>query len=202
MEEHTPRNPQQTRAALLEAAFKEIYENGYQAASLERILANTNLTKGALYHHFPNKHALGIAVIREVITEQVIAEHAGPLTDTDDPIPVLLAHLDRCSDESASGDLEHGCPLHNLVQEMSPLDEDFRRHLQEIQFTWQRILSEALARGQANGNVRKDLDRDEVALFLVAAVEGCKGTTKSLQSFETFRSCMNQLKRYVETLRP
>ena len=202
MERHTPRNPKQTRAALLEAAFKEIYENGYQAASLERILANTNLTKGALYHHFPNKHALGIAVIREVITEQVISEHAGPLMETDDPIPVMLAHLDRCSDESVCGDLQFGCPLHNLVQEMSPLDEDFRKHLQEIQFTWQRILSEALARGQANGNVHEDLDCDEVALFMVAAVEGCKGTTKSLQSFETFRSCMNQLKRYVETLRP
>ena len=202
MESTSTRNPKHTRAALLDAAFKEIYENGYQAASLERILANTNLTKGALYHHFPNKHALGIAVIREIITDQIIAEHAGPLMETDDPIPVMLAHIDQCNDESADGELEFGCPLHNLVQEMSPLDEEFRNSLQEIQFTWQRILSEALARGQARGNVREDLDCDEVALFLVAAVEGCKGTTKSLQSMETFRSCMNQLKRYVETLRP
>ena len=174
MENRTIRNPKHTRAALLEAAFKEIYEHGYQAASLERILANTDLTKGALYHHFPNKHALGIAVIKEVITEQVIAEHAGPLVDTDDPITVMLAHLDRFSEVSESADLEFGCPLHNLVQEMSPLDEEFRQQLQEIQFTWQRILSEAMARGQAKGNVRAELDCDEVALFIIAAVEGCK----------------------------
>lgn len=201
MESQNPRNPKQTRAALLEAAFKEIYENGYQAASLERILANTNLTKGALYHHFPNKHALGIAVIREVITEQILTEHAGALMDTDDPISVMVTKIDECNAETTSTELEHGCPLNNLVQEMSPLDDDFRKHLQEIQFAWQRIMSEALARGQAKGNVRADLDCDEVALFLVAAMEGCKGTTKSLQSFETFRSCMNQLKGYIETLR-
>ena len=200
MESTTPRNPEQTRAALLEAAFKEIYEHGYQAASLERILANTSLTKGALYHHFPNKHALGIAVIREVITQQVIEENAGPMLDTDDPIAVMLAHIDGCLSESAAPELEFGCPLHNLVQEMSPLDEDFRKHLQEIQFAWQKILSDALARGQAKGNVRPELDCDEVALFIVAAVEGCKGTTKSMQSFETFRGCMNQLKGYIKTL--
>lgn len=202
MESTATRNPQKTRAALLEAAFKEIYENGYQAASLERILANTNLTKGALYHHFPNKRALGLAVIREVINDQVIAANAGNLMDTDDPIPAMLAHIDQCCDDSAAEGLEYGCPLHNLVQEMSPLDEEFRISLQKIQFTWQRILSESLARGQAKGNVRAEVDCDEVALFLVAAVEGCKGTTKSLQSLETFRSCMNQLKRYIETLRP
>ena len=61
------RNPEQTRQALLEAAFEEIYRVGFQAASLDRILDRAGVTKGALYHHFKNKLELGYAVLEEVV---------------------------------------------------------------------------------------------------------------------------------------
>ena len=55
----TQRDPGRTRQHLLEAAFQEIYKVGFQAASLQTILSNAGVTKGALYHHFKNKKALG-----------------------------------------------------------------------------------------------------------------------------------------------
>lgn len=45
--------------------------HGFQAASLNNILAKTGLTKGALYHHFPDKDRLGYAVIEEVIRDSL-----------------------------------------------------------------------------------------------------------------------------------
>ncbi len=198
----TTRNPEHTRTVLLEAAFKEIYENGFQAASLERILSNTNLTKGALYHHFPNKHALGIAVIREIIKDKIVERNVAPLKETDDPIPMMVNFIEHNSGAPGWAVMQYGCPLNNLIQEMSPLDEDFRHHLQEIQFAWHKAISEALDRGQAKGNVRADVDCEEVAMFIVAAVEGCVGTAKNLQSHEAYRGCMNQLGRYVQSLAP
>ena len=109
METRTTRDPEHTRSVLLEAAFKEIYENGFQAASLERILSNTNLTKGALYHHFPNKRALGIAVIREIITENIVAKNVAPLEDTDDPIPMMTKFIEHNSQA------RHGPPCNMVV---------------------------------------------------------------------------------------
>jgi hypothetical protein len=41
------RNPDQTRHTLLQAAFEEIHQQGFQAASLETILATAGVTKGA-----------------------------------------------------------------------------------------------------------------------------------------------------------
>ena len=55
------------RDKILAAAFNEIHRYGFQAASLSSILANTGLTKGALYHHFTAKQDLGLAVVDEVI---------------------------------------------------------------------------------------------------------------------------------------
>ncbi|MEE8435197.1 MAG: TetR/AcrR family transcriptional regulator, partial [bacterium] len=193
---------ERTRTAILEAAFKEMYEHGFQAASLERILSNTQVTKGALYHHFPNKLALGIAVVEEVISGYVLEKNVRPLEGTDDPIPVLIELFESRLETCGQAEMEYGCPMNNLIQEMSPLDENFRKGLQEIQFTWHRAIANALERGQAAGNVRMDVDADEVAMFIIAAVEGSVGITKSLQSIETLRGCMNQLRHYLETLLP
>ena len=52
-----------TRQVILEAAYEEIHVRGFQAASLSKILSSTNVTKGALYHYFPTKLALGYAVV-------------------------------------------------------------------------------------------------------------------------------------------
>ena len=60
-----------TRQEILESAFQEIHRNGFQAASLTSILERTGVTKGALYHHFPNKQALGYAVLEEVVKDTV-----------------------------------------------------------------------------------------------------------------------------------
>jgi AcrR family transcriptional regulator len=54
---------------LLRAAFREVYPSGFRTADVDAILAAAGVTKGALYHHFESKEALGHAVVDEVIAE-------------------------------------------------------------------------------------------------------------------------------------
>ena len=75
-----------TRDKILEAAFAEMHRQGYQAASITNIVAETGLTKGALYHHFPAKKDLGLAVIDEVIREGMEAMMFAPLRESDQPL--------------------------------------------------------------------------------------------------------------------
>src|SRR2546422_9784373 len=67
------RAPDATRKKLLQAAFEEIYRRGFQGASLETILAAAGVTKGALYHHFPDKAALGYFVGVEGVKSLLLA---------------------------------------------------------------------------------------------------------------------------------
>ena len=56
--------------------------------ALNDILKETGVTKGALYHHFPNKKALGLAVVASI--RRMVQEFwLDPLADTDDPIAGL-----------------------------------------------------------------------------------------------------------------
>jgi AcrR family transcriptional regulator len=195
------KTPDLTRQKLLEAAFAEIHRNGFQAASLTQILADTGLTKGALYHHFPDKKALGLAVIDEVIRPQLAAMMLAPLADTDQPLATMQRLLRNKAKETDPWVVTLGCPLNNLMQEMSPVDEAFRLRLNSLFESWVGAMAAALKRGIASGEVDAAVKPGETAFFIVSALEGCIGMSKNTQSVAAYRSCLGQLSGFLDTLK-
>lgn len=196
----TTRQPDLTREKLLTAAFCEIHRQGFQAASITNILQDTGLTKGALYHHFPTKQALGLAVIDEVILNRLDGLIFKPLRDSDRPVQTLLEIVATIDSKRPANFIQLGCPLNNLMQEMSPLDEAFKSHLNIVLNAWKNAVENALRRGQQQGEIRPEVDCKAVALFIVSAWEGCVGIAKNLQSAEAFGLCMTQLHDYIMSL--
>jgi TetR/AcrR family transcriptional repressor of nem operon len=195
------RNPDVTREKLLRAAFEEIYRNGFQAASLDTILAKAGVTKGALYHHFPDKAALGHAVVDEVVSGLLLERWGVNQPLTGDPLTALQEVLRRRATSLTWREVELGCPLNNLGQEMSPLDQRFRRQVAAVFDTWIEGVAKALARGQKDGLVRRDLDARKTAAFVVAAIEGSFGLAKSAQSVAMLRSNLELLGKYLDGMR-
>ena len=202
MDLRTKRDPDKTREALLQAAFCEIHRSGFQAASLDKILSTATVTKGALYHHFPNKAALGYAVVDEVIKPFITERWIRPLDRTDDPVQTIIDGMAEVAAHMTPADIELGCPLNNLMQEMSPVDEGFRQRLNAVGEAWQAGIARALARGQGRGTVRDDIDPEKTAGFLCAAYEGIAGTAKNAQSTELLRANLEVLAEYLNGLRP
>ncbi len=195
------RAPDVTRQKLLRAAFEEIYRRGFQAASLDRILAKAGVTKGALYHHFIDKAALGYAVVDEVVKGLLLERWLGLLDQhTGDPLTALQDVLRKRAASLTADEIELGCPLNNLAQEMSPLDERFRRLVDATFDAWRKGFAQALERGRADGTVRQDVDARKVAAFLVAAAEGSYGLAKSANSRTMLRSNLETLATYLDTL--
>jgi TetR/AcrR family transcriptional repressor of nem operon len=196
------RDPDVTRDKLLKAAFEEIYRRGFQAASLDTILAKAGVTKGALYHHFPNKASLGYAVVDEVV-KGLLLERWGVLEPpSGDPVTALQRILRGRAANLTTREVELGCPLNNLAQEMSPLDQRFRRGVTATFDIWSEAVAKDLARGQAEGTVRKDVDARKIAAFVVASIEGSFGLAKSAQSAAMLRSNLEVLSSFLEGLRP
>ena len=194
--------PDLTREKILQAAAAEIHRQGFQAASIAHILADTGLTKGALYHHFPSKQALGLAVVNEVIRTGLEARLLTPMREAEEPLDTLLAYMDSRIRDMTDDAFVLGCPLNNLVQEMSPVDGEFKTHLDYILQAWQAVIEQALIKGQEQNRIRRDVDCDAAALFIVSAWEGCWGMAKNRQSAQTFRICMAQLRQFVLSLAP
>ncbi len=196
----TRRNPDKTREDLLQAGFEEIHHSGFRAADVPKILAAAGVTKGALYHHFGSKKGLGFAVIDEVVREMVLDEWIRPLSQKN-PIDALISTLTEGlenSDELAAC----GCPLNNLAQELSSVDDEFRQRISSIYKLWRQGLAKHLARGQREGTVRPEIDPEDTAAFLVASCEGSMGLAKGSQDGNLLETCVRGIVQYLETLRP
>lgn len=194
------RNPDQTRQRILEAAFTHMYRSGFQGMRLDDVLADTGLTKGALYHHFPNKQALGYAVIDELLGPMVESIWIQPIEGAADTLQGLMQALESMPAGKPPEMLVYGCPLNNLAQEMSPLDEGFRTRIDRLFSRWHQVTADALEQARQSGRIRADIDTEEVATFIVAAVEGCIGIAKNAQSLEMLERCHGGLIHFVKSL--
>jgi len=195
------RQPDQTRQKLLERAFEEIHRNGFRAASLDSILEDAGVTKGALYHHFGNKAELGYAVVEEVVRPWM-EERWRPVLEANNPIDAAIRLIRERLDARTGMALSLGCPFNNLCQEMSPVDEGFRKRLNAILDEWREATTEALRRGQGNGTVNTAINVRAAATFIISSIEGCFGMAKASQSREFLEDGFRGLVQYLEHLRP
>lgn len=195
------RDPERTRERLLQAGYREIYRSGFQSASIDTILAATNVTKGALYHHFQSKEALGHAIIDEVVATLPRDRWLLPLERSKDknPIDALIGIVRAIP--TRPRDIKGGCPLMNLAQEMSPIDEQFRKRLETIFQAWQEGIATALRRGQSEGTVRRDLVPEEAATCLIAMIEGYAVLAKNSQDVKVWNMGIRNIVGWLKSLR-
>jgi len=194
------RDPERTRGRLLRAAFQEMHRSGFRNADLDAILAGAGVTKGALYYHFDNKEALGYAVVDEVMASDLHQKWVQPLRNAKNPIDVLVRIVQ--SESLKREDVQRSCPLLNLSQEMSGIDEGFRRRTAKLFRNWHDAIAKALREGQKRGMVRSDVNANETATFLIAAYEGYVVLTKNSQDPRMMQSGQRRVSGHLESLRP
>ena len=192
------RDPERTRRQLLLSGFQEVYRRGYQSADLDAVLERAGVTKGALYYHFENKEALGYAIVEEIIAEMTRTKWLHPL-ESGNPIDALIHIVRETSTEAA--EMRGGCPFNNLSQEMSGLDEGFRKRLAKILTEWHRGIADAFRRGQQEGTVATTIEPDDEATFFIALYEGYISLAKNSQDPRLLKSGKKRIIAHLESLR-
>jgi hypothetical protein len=92
--------------------------------------------------------------------------------------------------------------LRRCNSECPPLDEKFRKSLEQIYMSWRESLAAAFARGIKAGTVRKGVSPAKVAAFIVAAQAGIVGTAKNAQDETLLLQTSQALFDYLDSLRP
>lgn len=198
----TPRRPDATRQKILESAFAEFYRNGFQGGSLNRIVEAAGVTKGALFHHFAGKQELGYAVVDDLIEPLLMRRWLEPLAESADPVEAIQAAFRRfIREDIESGSWVNGCPLNNLAQEMSPLDEGFRTRIERLYARWREGFAAALEDGAREGTVRGGVDAEAAATFLVMSQMGIWGTGKYSRDEALMTRAGEAVCAYLDALR-
>lgn len=194
------RNPEKTRSEILQAAFSEVYRNGFRAASVNDILARTNVTKGAFFHYFPTKSDLGYALTDEVLNDMMLDRWIRPLSAYRNPVQGMARTYRKLMEETSDEDLALGCPLNNLTQEMSSVDPVFRDKLRAVLRVWIDETTKQLRRAQVGGYVRPDVDVNMAAEFMVMAEEGSAALVKNLRDRRVYQSLCEGFRLFLDSI--
>lgn len=191
----------QTRLMILQKAFELMYAKGYQATSIDEIIATTKVTKGAFFYHFKNKDEMGLAVINEVMFPATYDTLVKPLLESDDPVHDIYAVMHSLLFENSFLQVKYGCPAGNFAQEMSPLNVEFATALSRLVEAWQETIQTSIRRAKRVGKVNKEVNARQVAIFVAAGYWGIRNYAKMYEDNASYTIYLKELKRYLASLK-
>lgn len=166
----TDTRAESTRNQILRAAARQFARNSYSMVNLDDILAEAEVTKGAMYFHFRSKHALAMAIIEEgrrlgrAATKELLAHRLSAMETLVD-ISLLIAGQDLGDDMARSG-------MH-LLESIGRGDGPRANAMQE----WVNVFSAVARRAVAEGDVLEECDPEDVGRQLVSLYMGLRQTS-------------------------
>ncbi len=114
------------RDRLLEAAMTLIRRNGFSATSVDTLCAEAEVTKGAFFHHFASKEALGVAAVEHWTAMTGAFFEAAPYHAAADPLDRVLAYV-AFRRSLIAGEIEaFTCVAGTMAQEMHATSPEIR----------------------------------------------------------------------------
>jgi len=191
----TAEKPHTARDKILAAAVTMIRTNGYAATTVDDLCRAAGVTKGAFFHHFASKEALGVAAAQFWSQTTGAMFAAAPYHRPADPLDRVLAYIDfRAS--LVTGPLESfTCLAGTMVQELFAASPDIRRACEASIFahtgTLEADIEAALERYRVSGVTASSL-----AEHTQAVLQGAFVLAKARGGPEVAADSLTHLKRY------
>ncbi|KQW82249.1 TetR/AcrR family transcriptional regulator [Brevundimonas sp. Root1279] len=159
-----------TRTRIVMAATELFWAKGYNSTSIADILSRTQLNAGSLYHVFPGKQDVLIAVL-EAYRDGLYENLVDPAWEgVDDPVERIFALLARYRWLILESDCTYGCPIGSLALELHEADPVVR-DLLAVNFTgWVQAIVRCL--DEAGDRLPHDLDKQALGEFVLTTMEG------------------------------
>ena len=188
-----------TRRHILGVAALAFADHGYNGVSLNDIVRDSGLTKGAFYFHFPSKEALALEVFgtKQLEWQDVILRVMGEHPRAIDRLNAML----DCGCEMYEVDASARV-VGRLCVELSRERKLAPRLTGYLQM-WFDMVFELIRAAQAEGDARTDLDPRTTAETIVAAFIGVEQVSDALTELGDFRTRIENLRTLVmAALRP
>jgi TetR/AcrR family transcriptional regulator, transcriptional repressor for nem operon len=190
--------PKDTRAKIVEAAMELFWAKGYNSTSISDILSRTQLNSGSLYHFFPGKQDVLLAVLeayRDGIYEMLLAP---AWAGEDDPVERVFKLLALYRGLILETECTYGCPIGSLALELHEADPAVRERLAQNFANWV-----AAVRGcyeQAAERFPAGTDLQPLAEFTLTIMEGGVMQARTHRDVAYFDRNVAQLRAHIDLL--
>ena len=190
--------PPDTRLRIVTAAMDLFLRKGYGSTSISDVLQAADVNSGSLYHFFPGKQDLLLAVldtyqggIREMLLEPA-------WKDVPDPIERIFALLACYRDAVVQTDCTYGCPIGILAMELHEPDPAVRQRLAANFDAWVEAILECL--NAAAARLPPGLDKRALAEFVLTTMEGGVMLARTWRDVVHFDRAVAQLRSHFNLI--
>lgn len=176
------------------------YKNGYYNTSVDDILKELSLSKGAFYYHFDSKEDFLIQIIENLLVRKVYSMLIEPIEGHDNPLELITNCFENALETAVHNELDFGFVLNNFITEFNGRNEKIMKHLNDILKIWEVNLVSAIQKGKFNGHIDRHVDAEGVVLFLMSSYLGVRTLmAESSPSARKYRF-MSQLRQYFKSM--
>ena len=159
----------ETRRLILDAAYRLFRLQGYDATSVDEILAHARISKGSLYHHFPGKESIFAAIVAQ--HGERCSERMAGVADPRASLSANVLGIVRASWEALREDPDW--PRLQMEFSLMAAREAWAREAQAASYEHcRRLIGAFIEVGQRAGAVRSDIDPIAGAQLFMALSDG------------------------------
>lgn len=172
-----------TREHLIEMGLQHMQKNSYCSTGLNEILGLAGVSRGSFYHYFPSKEKFGSAVLQRYLHSELARATTFLGESKAAPIKRLRKYFEELiSIYGPEGNMNGGCLLGNLSQEMGNHSNLIRQTLQEVFKLWQAAIQVVLQEAVTHGDLPQKVNTSEIASFVLNSYEGALLRAKAERS--------------------
>ena len=155
-----------TKEKIISAALSLFMERGFHATGINSILAQAGVSKGSLFHHFPTKQDIFLAVLTGYFSEYIIQPMENAFQHCKTEQDALLCYVCDIEMQYKEYAFRQGCMLGNSALELADADPVLRAAMGKMFADWRALLL---------GNIKQEnlkIDKEEFVSLYIALIEG------------------------------
>lgn len=184
----------------MDAALTVFREHGFAATSVDELCAAAGVTKGAFFHHFDSKEALGAAAAKHWSETTGAFFRAAPYHEPRDPLERVLAYIEFRKSLLDGPLPQITCVAGTLVQETYGDSNAIRSACRAAIFDHAATLVPDIEAAMARHGVRGTWSAQSLALHTQAVLQGAFILAKADGGVQAAKESVDHLRRYIELL--
>ena len=187
-----------TRNRILSVAARLFEANGFEGTAVAAILREADVNSGSLYHFFPSKEALLVAVLEKYVEVLEPALFGAAERAADDPIERVFALLELYRGRLLVSGFSRGCPVGDLSLEIASRFPEARQLVDAYFESWTgRVNSWLVAAGE---RLPAGTHRRALAAHALSVLQGGVMQARVASSIDPFDDSVSQLRLLLDLL--
>jgi TetR/AcrR family transcriptional regulator, transcriptional repressor for nem operon len=172
-----PRPKSFNKEEVLNSAMQLFWQKGYEATSIQDLVAHLGINKQSLYDTFGDKQSLYLMALNNYRLENELWMNSLNLGNGSVK-KAFKSFFDSVISNPCEETRKKGCFLGNALIEVAPQNEEVNKICLEGMESFEKRFSKLIRQGQESGEINSEIDADETASFFYVVLNGLKAISK------------------------